>query len=160
MDKSNAPAAGPIKSPQDFYGAVFLLVISAIAFWQATLLTLGTMRQMGPGLMPAALSVILAGLAIVLLLDSFKEDGPGLGQWSIRSIIFILGAFIAFGLAVRPLGLAVAGPLAVTLSGFASHETNFKETLVFGLGMTALCAGLFKFALGLPIPLAPWLIGY
>jgi hypothetical protein len=28
------------------------------------------------------------------------------------------------------------------------------------LVMTAFCVGLFKFALGLPIPLAPWLLGY
>ena len=35
----------------------------------------------------------------------------------------------------------------------------FLETLFGGL-MTVFCIGLFKFALGLPIPLAPWLVGY
>ena len=34
------------------------------------------------------------------------------------------------------------------------------QTLVVGALMTAFCIGLFKFALGLPIPLAPWLLGY
>jgi hypothetical protein len=34
------------------------------------------------------------------------------------------------------------------------------EAIVLGAVMTAVCVGLFKFALGLPIPLAPWLIGY
>jgi hypothetical protein len=61
---------------------------------------------------------------------------------------------------VRPLGLVVAGPLAIVVSAFASDEVRWSETLLFGALMTAFCVGLFKFVLGLPIPLAPWLIGY
>ena len=67
---------------------------------------------------------------------------------------------MAFGLTVRPLGLVVAGPLAIVIGAFASNEVRWERTLVFGALMTAFCIGLFKFALGLPIPLAPWLIGY
>lgn len=160
MNSAGTGGGRSIRSLQDFCGAIFLVLIAALAFWQSMSLTIGTLRQMGPGMMPAALAVVLCVLAIVLLVDSFREDGPGLGVWSIRSMIFVLGAFVAFGLAIRPLGLAVAGPLAVVLSGFASDETRFGETLIFGLTMTALCVGLFKFALGLPIPLAPWAIGY
>jgi hypothetical protein len=61
---------------------------------------------------------------------------------------------------VRPLGLVVAGPLAIVIGAFASDEVRWKETLLFGAVMTLFCIGLFKFALGLPIPLAPWLLGY
>jgi hypothetical protein len=32
--------------------------------------------------------------------------------------------------------------------------------LVYALAITALCTGLFRFALGIPVPVAPWLIGY
>ena len=134
--------------------------VCALAFWQAMQLPVGSLNAMGPGMMPAALSVLLAMLSVVLLIDSFKEAGPDITAPSFRGILFVLGAFVTFGLAVRPLGLAVAGPLAVIISGFASNETRFGETALFGLGMTAFCAALFKFALGLPIPLAPWLLGY
>jgi len=61
---------------------------------------------------------------------------------------------------VRPPGLVVAGPLAIVIGAFASDEVRWKETLLFGAAMTLFCIGLFKFALGLPIPLAPWLLGY
>jgi hypothetical protein len=54
----------------------------------------------------------------------------------------------------------VAGPLAVIIGSFASDEVRPIEAIVFGIVMTAFCVGLFKFALGLPIPLAPWLVGY
>lgn len=151
---------GPVKSPQDLAGALFILAIATLAFWKAGELSMGTLRQMGPGMLPRALAVLLGALALILLIDAFRSKGEPLTGWSFRAIIFVLGAFCVFGFAVRPLGLAVAGPLAVIISGFASSETRFGETILFGLGMTVFCVTLFKFVLGLPIPLAPWLIGY
>ena len=50
--------------------------------------------------------------------------------------------------------------LAVIIAAFASDEVRWGETIVLGIVMTVFCIGLFKLALGLPIPLAPWLIGY
>jgi putative tricarboxylic transport membrane protein len=94
----------------------------------------------------------------VLLLHASGSER--LNRWPLRGPLFVLGAMVVFGMAVRPLGLAVAGPLAIAVSAFASSEVRWRETLVYGLAMTAFCIGLFKFALGLPIPLAPWLLGY
>ena len=115
---------------------------------------------MGPGTLPKGLAVLLGLLGAALVLTSFYEKGMTLDRWSIRGPLFILGALVVFGLAVRPLGLVVAGPLAIVVSAFASDEVRWGETILFGVLMTAFCVGLFKFALGLPIPLAPWLLGY
>jgi hypothetical protein len=38
------------------------------------------------------------------------------------------------------------------VSGFASPESRPRELVVFALAMTALCVGLFRYALSLPIP--------
>jgi putative tricarboxylic transport membrane protein len=111
-------------------------------------------------MLPKSLAVLLALLGAMLLLDSILEAGPPLGRWSIRGPLFVLAGVVAFGLAVRPLGLVIAGPLAIVVAAFASDEVRWGETLLFGALMTAFCIGLFKFALGLPIPLAPWLLGY
>jgi putative tricarboxylic transport membrane protein len=46
--------------------------------------------------------------------------------------VLVLGALVVFGLAVRPLGLVVAGPLAIVVSAFASDEVRWGETLLFG----------------------------
>jgi len=99
-------------------------------------------------------------LGLALAIGSFLEKRLPPGRWSVRGPLLILGALVVFGLAVRPLGLLVAGPLAIAVGAFASSEVRWGETLVFGALMTAFCIGLFKFALGLPIPLAPWLLGY
>ena len=38
------------------------------------------------------------------------------------------------------------------MSGAASPETRPVELVVFAVVMTAFCIGLFRYALGLPIP--------
>jgi putative tricarboxylic transport membrane protein len=111
--------------------------------------------------LPRGLAVLLGLLGVLLAADAVMEGGGlALDRWSLRGPIFVLGAVIAFGAPVRPLGLIIAGPLTIVIGAFASEEVRWGETLVSGTVMTAFCIGLFKFALGLPIPLAPWLMGY
>lgn len=149
-----------IKSPQDAGAGVFLLALAGIALWLGSDLPVGSLRQLGPGMFPRAVAVLVGVVGLLILLDAFLEAGPGLERSSLRAPVFILGAAIAFGFAVRPLGLVVAAPLVMAIGAYASPETRWREVLVFGGGMTVFCVGLFKFALGLPIPVAPWLIGY
>lgn len=150
----------PIRSRQDFAGGLAIIAVAVFAYWLAAGLPGGTGGGMGPGTLPKGLAALLGFLGLLLLASSVFGMGTRLERWTIRGPLFILGALVVFGLAVRPLGLAVAGPLAIAVSAFASDESRWKETVVFGVLMTAFCIGLFKFALGLPIPLAPWLIGY
>lgn len=149
-----------IRSPQDTGAGLFLVGLALFSLWQGADLAIGTLNQMGPGMLPRILGslTLLCGLALVA--QSFRTGDAPLERWALRGPLCILGAAVAFGLTVRPLGLALAGPIAVTIGGFASNETRLVETLVFGVVMTAFCLGLFKAALGLPIPVAPWLIGY
>lgn len=145
---------------QDFLGGVVVLAVAAFAWWLARGLPAGAGGGIGPGTLPRALALLLGALGLALALNACFEDGAGLERWTVRGPLFILGAIVVFGLAVRPLGLVVAGPLAIGVSALAGREIRWTETLVFGLAMTLFCIGLFKFALGLPIPLAPWLVGY
>lgn len=149
-----------IRSPQDTAAGLFLIALGLFAVWQSADLAAGTLNSMGPGMLPRALGAITGLCGLALVIQSFRVGNAPLERWALRGPICILGAAVAFGLTVRPLGLALAGPIAVTIGGFASNETRLVETLVFGVVMTAFSIGLFKAALGLPIPVAPWLIGY
>jgi putative tricarboxylic transport membrane protein len=71
----------------------------------------------------------------------------------------VFGAVLVFALTVRGWGLAVAGPLAVILSAFADRSTRLVEIVPFAAVMTVFSALLFKWLLGLPIPLLPLLLG-
>jgi putative tricarboxylic transport membrane protein len=145
---------------QDFIGGLAVIAVAVFAFWQGASLPIGTLGGMGPGMLPKGLAILLGLLGALLAVDAVLEGSPRIERWSLRGPVFVLGAVVAFGAAVRPLGLVIAGPLAIVISGFASNEVRWGETLIFGAIMTAFCVALFKFALGLPIPLAPWLLGY
>jgi putative tricarboxylic transport membrane protein len=143
---------------QDFLGGLAVIAVAAFAYAQLRHLPMGAAGAMGPGTLPKALALLLGAMGVALLVHSARSEA--LGRWSLRGPLFVLGALALFGVAVRPLGLAVAGPLAIVAASFASSEARWRETLIYGVAMTAFCVALFKFALGLPIPLAPWLVGY
>lgn len=145
---------------QDFGGGLIIVAVGLFAIWQTADLPMGTLEGVGPGMLPRGLAVLLTLLGAGLAVSAVFESGPPLEAFSLRAPVLVLGAMVAFGFTVRPLGLVVAGPLAVIIGAFASDEVRPIEALVFGIVMTAFCVGLFKFALGLPIPLAPWLVGY
>lgn len=145
---------------QDFCGGVIVCAVGIAAYWLSYDLAIGTLGGMGPGMLPKAMSLLLGALGLLLIVTSFFENGARVPKLSLRGPVFVFGALIAFGLAVRPLGLVAAGPLAIVISAFASDEVRWSETVVSGTLTTLFCILLFKFALGLPIPLAPWLLGY
>ena len=143
---------------QDLFGGLAVIAVAVFAYWLARKLPSGAAGGMGPGALPKGLALLLGALGLALLANAF--NGEPAARWTIRAPLFVLGALVLFGATVRPLGLAVAGPLAIAAAAFASSEARWRETLIYGLAMTAFCVALFKFALGLPIPLAPWLLGY
>jgi putative tricarboxylic transport membrane protein len=145
---------------QNLFAGLMMVVVAVVAAWQGSSLSVGTLRNIGPGMMPLLLSALLGIIGVALILIWLRGERVGTGKWPLRGPIFILGAAVVFGLAVRPLGLAVAGPLLVGVAALASNETRWVEIILFAIGMTIFCLALFRYLLALPIPVAPWLIGY
>jgi putative tricarboxylic transport membrane protein len=149
---SSPPRSGPVRSPRDLLAGAALLALAAFALYASAPLDPGTLRAVGPGLLPraAALGVGAAGLLLVIL--SLVTSGQGLGRWPLRGPVFVTLALVGFALTIRTVGLAVAGPVLVLVAGAASPESRPRELLVFAVVMTAFCVGLFRYVLGLPIP--------
>lgn len=145
---------------QNLLAGLLLIVIAGIAVWQGGALPMGSLRHIGPGMFPMVLAGFIALVGVALVATWARGERRGTGRWPMRGPLFILGSAVIFGLAVRPLGLAVAGPLLVVVAAFASDETRWIEIILFAAGMTVFCLVLFKYLLSLPIPVAPWLIGY
>jgi hypothetical protein len=158
-----------VRSSQDMAAGLFMILLAGLAFVLARDLPLGTLRQIGPGMLPISFAAICAALGLMLCISSLRFNGEKLTGWSWRGVIFVLGGAVLFGLTVRgfdigplkvpQLGLIVSGPLVVLVSGLAAEDRKWKELIIFAVAMTTFCALLFKYALGLPIPLAPWLLG-
>ncbi len=155
-------SGGISKIPQDLGAGLFLIALSGIALWQGSDLDTGTLREMGPGMLPRALALLtgMCGLAIASRPVWSSEQQEALGNWSIRGSLFILAAALVFAFAIRPLGFTFAGPAALVLAALAGRETRWIEIIVFAVVMTAFCMVLFRVLLGLPIPVAPWLLQY
>jgi hypothetical protein len=156
-----APAAGAaLLVRQDFVGGLVVAAFAMFAYSQAADLPAGSPSGMGPGMLPKALAILLAGLGVLLALLAVRRAGVPIGRPTLRSTLFVIGAVVAFGMAIRPLGLVVAGPMVIALGALGTSDSRPVETIVVSVAVTAFCVALFKFGLGLPIPLAPWLLGY
>jgi Tripartite tricarboxylate transporter TctB family len=146
---------GAIKSTRELGAGLFLLALAAFALAGAYGLKFGQLSGIGPGLMPKVTAAILAGFGLLLIIQSFTTVGDRLEPWSMRGIIFVLGAVLVFAATVRTAGLIVAGPLAVMISALADRDTKWWEVAIFAVVLTGLCGFMFKDMLGLPIPFDP-----
>jgi putative tricarboxylic transport membrane protein len=149
-----------LKSPQDFAAGLFLLAIAGVGFLGAWDLKSGTLGGLGPGLLPKAVAVLVAAFGVLLIIQAFMTEGHGLERWSVRGPLFVLGATMVFAWTIREWGLVVTGPVAVLIAACADKDVRLLEILPFAIVLTVFCTALFKFMLRLPIPLAPWYLGY
>ena len=145
---------------QEVGAGLFLIAVALVGVLASSSLRLTLPSGVGPGLMPRATSLILGGFGGLFVIQGLTTLGPRLEAWSLRGIVFLLGAVCVFAACVRPLGLAVAGPLALIVAALADPETKFREVVPFAVLLTAVCIVLFKYLLRQPIPLAPFLLGY
>lgn len=147
-----------------------LLALGGLGLWGGADLPFMTSGGVGSGLMPRILSLIIMGLGIIQIILSVKDPGPATGHWAIRETIPVVLGVVLFAITIRGyhlgpiaipnLGMAVACPLAIVASGLAARDSRLPELLVFAVVLTAFCIGLFRYALGLSVPVAPWLLGY
>jgi hypothetical protein len=173
MTSTNTEAdarAGLRLLPRERAAGLLLILIGAGAFWSSLELPIIRAGSVGAGLMPRLLGVFITLLGVAQVILSLRRPGPAIGGWSARDIVMLLGSVILFAITIRgydlglivipPLGIVVAGPLAVITAGLAARDVRLGELAIFGVVMSACCLALFRYALGLPLPVAPWLIGY
>jgi putative tricarboxylic transport membrane protein len=145
--------------PRDIGAGLFLLAIAAFGYAGAVDLP-SIWEGVGSGLMPKLMAGLIAALGLLIAGFGFSPTAERLQRWTLRGPVFVLGSVVVFAATVRTLGLAAAGPLTWIIAALADKESRLFETIVFAFLMTALCIGLFKIVLKLPIPLFPVVLGY
>jgi hypothetical protein len=163
--ESAAAPRGLVRAPQNLLSGLVLIALCLFALWLTRDLPQGTLRSMGPAMLPRWLAIAVGLCGLALVAAAFLREGSALECYTLRGPLVVLVAVLAFGIAIRGfdlgfvnvpmLGLMVAGPLAIFLSGFASPEARFRELLVLALALTAGCMLLFGDLLNLPIPMYP-----
>jgi len=156
---------GPIRAGQNFAGGVFLLLLAALALYLARDLPQGTLRSMGPAMLPDWLAYGVGACGLAMVVMSLLRDGEDLEKSALRGPVVVLIAILAFAVTIRPfsmgplslpgLGMVVSGPLAIIIGGYATEDVRLRPLLILALSLTPFCMVLFGDLLNLPIPIFP-----
>lgn len=144
-----------IKSAQDYVGGIVLMALALFALWASS--DLQGMRgfSFGAGTAPRMFGGLMVALSAGIALTGLLYDGPSLQHYSWRGPLFVMASIVFFALAIRPLGLIVSAFASFLIAATGSHETRWVEAIIVGACLTAGCAVLFPYILGLPMPMLP-----
>jgi hypothetical protein len=144
-----------IKSAQDYIGGIVLVALALFALWASS--DLQGMRgfSFGAGTAPRMFGVLMLLLSAGIALSGLLLEGPALAHYSWRGPLFVMLSIVFFALAIRTLGLVVTAFTSFMIAAYGSHELKWIETLIVGVCLTAGCAVLFPYILGLPMPMWP-----
>lgn len=141
-------------------GLLCMAVGGAFAVYAKAYLNMGTMFRMGAGYFPFLLAclLVLIGLGLAVRALGKGVERPGNIPW--RGVVCLTLAPVVFGLALDPLGFVAAVFLVVIISTFASKDVVLVKALLFSIGMTVLCVGIFYYGLSVPVQLlGTWITG-
>lgn len=146
----------PSRDYRDILGGGAIVIIGLfVVIYSMRTLSLGTVVNMGPGLFPATVGFILAGLGIGILAPALFRSAPA-PKVDLRSFVAILASVLIFALMLRPFGL-IPAIFALT---FVASRADGKLSL---LGTAALAASLslgavliFQIGLGMQIQTISW----
>ena len=146
MQRGNAP---------DIAFGAFLVLLGIVALWETRGLTVGTAADMGPGYVPRALAWILIGFGLTFGLTGLRARHQPLPRVDIRSLVMVLGSLAAFALLLPKGGLTLAAFGTLACATPAIPDYRWRESLVFGVILTAVTVLLFVHGLGLPLSVWP-----
>ena len=157
-----AQGQGRVLLSQDRVAGLTLIAISAFALWASSDLETGTLRFIGPGLMPKLLAALVGVCGAILLVLSFLRPSEAMPKIPLRGPLCVLAGILAFALTVQTVGFAIAAPLLALLAGLADRDMRWGELIGFAIFMTVGCILVFKVGLNLPIPvlILPGIIQY
>lgn len=152
-DKSFLPTW--VKGPQDFLGGIALMAIAAFALWASA--DLQGMRgfSFGAGTAPRMFGILLLALGAAVAVMGLLQEGPRLAHYSWRGPLFVSAAILCFALCIRPMGMIFSAMASFLIAALGTAETRWLETIIVGACLTAFCALLFPYALGLPLQMLP-----
>lgn len=148
-----------IANRQDLALGLLVLAFAGFGLWQVRSLPIGTAAEMQAGYFPRLIFWLLGGLGLLCLLRGAlqrRATTSGLSQpdWP-RPTVGVVVSVVAFGLAIKPLGLVPASALLCLIAGFGSARSRPVEVVCLAVGLAATATLIFIVGLGLPIAMWP-----
>jgi len=114
---------------------------------------MGRAVKMGPAYFPTVIGGLLILVGIISVVRSFLQSGTPIGGFTLEGLTLVIVSVIVFGLIVKGAGLAIALPVLVIISTFASNQFRWVPSLSLAAGLTLFCVLVFIKGLGVPLPI-------
>ncbi|WP_042886778.1 tripartite tricarboxylate transporter TctB family protein [Cupriavidus necator] len=146
-----------IRSQKDFASGLLFILVGFGFSWVARGYSMGTAAKMGPGYFPFWLGIVLALLGVLVLWGSLssKMEQDSLARWDIKTLLWILGSVVLFGLLLKPLGMVLSVLVLVLVSSMASHEFSWKGAILNSIILVLISLGAFVYGINLQMPVWP-----
>lgn len=149
-----------IRSAKDFWAGLIYIAFGLTAILIGRDYPMGTAFRMGPAYFPTILGGLLSVIGAISVFRSFIAGGTPIGRFAIQGVVLVTASVFLFGFLVRGVGVALALPILVIISAYASTKFRWRPTLIMAVGLTVFCVLVFLKGLGIPLPvLGPWLGG-
>ncbi|PLP98247.1 tripartite tricarboxylate transporter TctB family protein [Cupriavidus pauculus] len=146
-----------IRRQTDFLSGLMFIAVGLGFSFIAHGYTMGTAARMGPGYFPFWLGIVLAllGAAVAIGATSNKGDSDRVARWDIKTLLWILGSVVLFGLVLKPLGMVLSVLVLVVTSSMASHEFTWKGACANAVVLVIISTVAFVYGINLQMPVWP-----
>lgn len=141
------------RSRNDLYVGAIFIALAVFFGSEARHYDLGAAGQVGPGLFPVVLSVLLFALGVAIGLQYWRahaEHHARAVPW--RAVILVCLSLFLFGYASDDLGLVPIVFLCSALTALSSTQNSLAAALGIAAAMSLLCFAVFKLGLGINLP--------
>lgn len=140
------------KSKDRLSGLLFL-TIGLFVVYQSTGYAFGDLLRMGPGFFPVMIGCALILVGASIFVTSLRTPGEIVSSFAWWPLTLMTGSIIIFAFALERFGLIASTIILVVLASVASRPFRWRSTILLCGGTVAIAVILFRYALGLPIPL-------
>lgn len=143
-DEPNTPKKIAGFNTVELAAGVVVLIAGLVVALESTTYAMGTMRNVGPGIFPMLLGILLAMLGIAIIFEGRVSEvvAPNV-PW--RAILAICASLGSFALLIDRAGAFVAIFALIYLAGLA--DKSFRP-VTLGIVSCALCAFITALVLG------------
>lgn len=146
----------PARDYRDIIGGSALTLIGVFATIHGLVsLNLGTLSNMGPGMFPAALGVILAAIGVAILIPAIFRAAE-MPDVDMRSFAAISASILAFAVMVQPFGLIPAIVVLTFVASRADSKLSPIGLVIVAVGLSVGATLIFRTGLGMSTAAIAW----
>ena len=144
-----------IRTGKDFWSGVMFVCFAAVGLYASRNYAMGSSGEMGPRYFPLVLGILLGAIGLLLIVRTLIHGDQPIEGMGLRALAFVVISVVLFGLCIQPLGLIISVAVTAITVAFAGRGAKAVEAVLLAAALVVVSAGIFHFALQLPLPLWP-----